>query len=61
MDGRDGRDYVVRIDGVRYVRTNGIGSSLAEVVDYGLAYVPFGRMIYSDDPRHPDRKGRDKS
>jgi hypothetical protein len=27
-----------------------------EVVDFGLAFVPFGRTIHADDPRHPDRR-----
>lgn len=50
-------EYVVRIDGVRYARTNGQGSLLKELVDYGGAYVPGGRVIHADDPRHPDRDG----
>lgn len=49
-------EYVVHIEGVRYVRTNGFGSDLAEVADYGTAFIPFGRVIPAADSRHPDRK-----
>ena len=46
-----------RISGTLYRQTLGPRSHLAEVEPnspWDHAYVPSGRMIFVDDPRHPD-------